>query len=133
SYYPVDPLLKALHYNAVMFVITGSSLEDNGNNFYLSDPELKQMIATGRWEMEAHTQNGHGYIPNDAQGDLGYFFSNKEWLTDQNRFETTDEYTTRIDADLAGAKDDLSKYLGVQAKGFAFPFGNFGQDFKDFP
>src|ERR1700722_8899402 len=76
SYYPVDPLLKALKYNAVIFVITHDSLNNNSSNVYLTENELKEMINSGRWEVEANTQNGSGYIPIDANGDEGYFFSN---------------------------------------------------------
>lgn len=133
SYYPVDPLLKALKYSAVIFVITHYSLNNNGSNIYLTENELKQMIDSGRWEVEANAQNGSGYIPIDANGDQGYFFGNKEWLSNQNRLETTQEYTTRIEADLAGAKEDIQNGLGVQATGFAFPLNNFGPDFINFP
>ena len=45
SYYPVDPILKALDYRAIMFVISGRSLGDEKevSPFYLSSSELKRM------------------------------------------------------------------------------------------
>jgi hypothetical protein len=45
SYYPTDPILRSLDYNAVVFVIT-EHLDEK--YFYLSESELKKMISTVR-------------------------------------------------------------------------------------
>ena len=141
SYYPVDPILRALDYNAVMFVITGQSFkaDSDKNTFHLSEDELKKMMASGRWEMASHTENGHGYLQVDAEGSqdqghlIGHFMSDKEWLVGQNRLETDAEYTARISADLAASKKDLENNLGIQVLGFAYPFGDYGNDTQNFP
>ena len=135
SFYPVDPILRVLNYNAVMFVITGRSFEaDNSKNtFHLSADELKKMLASGRWEMASHTQNGHGFLKIDVSGTQGHFLSDKLWLDDKNRLETDDEYTQRINTDLAGSKSDLEKNLGIKVLGFAYPFGDYGNDTQNFP
>jgi len=135
SFYPVDPILKALGYTAVMNVITGRSLAENNewNHFHLTEDELKKMIKSGRWEIESHTQNGHDFVKIDAGGKQGHFLSNKLWLKYEGRLETDEEYEKRIRDDLAGAKKDLEKKLGVKVFFFAYPFGDFGSASENFP
>lgn len=48
SYYPADPILKELHYSAVMFVIT-DTLDSKTNRFHLTKSELIKMKNSGRW------------------------------------------------------------------------------------
>jgi biofilm PGA synthesis lipoprotein PgaB len=135
SFYPVDPILRVLDYNAVMFVITGRSFgaDTNKNTFHLSEDELKKMLASGRWEMASHTQNGHGFLKIDANGNQGHFLSDKLWLDGKSRLETDEEYTQRIKIDLAGSKRDIENGLGIKVLGFAYPFGDYGNDEQDFP
>lgn len=132
SYYPVDPILKALDYNAVMFVITKYSMEDKSGNYYLSKKELKQMIKSGRWEIEAHTREGHNIYKISSDGEEGHFYSNKLWIDNENRFETTEEFTDRIREDFISTKDDIERELGFKVISFAFPFGDYGKGSVNF-
>lgn len=141
SYYPVDPILNVLDYNAVMFVITGRSIgsADSKSTFHLSEDELKKMLASGRWEMASHTQNGHGFVSIDSAGTqeqghlIGHFMSDKQWLPAQGRLETDQEYQQRISTDLTASKKDLENNLGIKVLGFAYPFGDYGDDTHNFP
>ncbi len=133
SYYPVDPILKALDYNAVIFVITKYSLEDKSNNYYLSKNELKRMSESGRWEIEAHTREGHNIYKIAQNGKQGHYYSNKLWLDNENRSETEEEFTNRIKSDFTIAKNDIEQGLDTKVISFAFPFGDFGQNTVNFP
>ncbi|OGI16902.1 MAG: hypothetical protein A2Z52_00860 [Candidatus Moranbacteria bacterium RBG_19FT_COMBO_42_6] len=135
SYYPVDPILRALDYMAVMNVITGRSLglDKEKTFFHLSQTELRKMIDSGRWEMDSHGRNDHDYIRVDSEGKDGHFLSNKLWLAEKNRLETEEEYKKRIYDDLLGSKNDLEKKLGVKVLAFAYPFNDFGQASENFP
>jgi peptidoglycan/xylan/chitin deacetylase (PgdA/CDA1 family) len=136
SFYPVDPILRTLNFNAVMFAITGRSIgEGNQNNvfFHLSEDELRKMKASGRWEINSHTQNGHDLEKIDANGDKGHFLTDKLWLDSSLRLETDEEYKNRIEKDLLGSKVDLEKNLGGSVLGFAYPFGDYGQGTQNFP
>ena len=126
SYYPADPILNALHYRATMFVITGASFAQN-SRFYLSQAELLRMKSSGRWDLQAHGRDGHFLYPID-EFTTGHFYTNKLWLSSQNRYETDQEFQQRVTADLQGAKDDMKNYLGIDSVGFAFPFGDLGED-----
>lgn len=136
SFYPVDPILRTLNFNAVMFTITGRSIgEGNQKNvfFHLSEDELRKMIASGRWEIDSHTQNGHDLEKIDVNGTNGHFLTDKLWLDSSSRLETDEEYKSRIEKDLLGSKVDLEKGLGISALAFAYPFGDYGQGTQNFP
>lgn len=132
SYYSVDPILKALDYNAVIFIITKYSLEDNSGNYYLSKKELQRMAKSGRWEIQAHTREGHNTYKISPNSKEGHFYSNKLWFDNENRLETEEEFKSRITADFIAAKNDIEQGLGVKVISFAFPFGDFGQDSENF-
>ena len=140
TYYPVDPVLKNLGFNAVMFVITGFSLPDQGKNpsFYLSQSELQTMKQSGRWELESHGKEDHRKYPilaslTAATTTSGDFLSNKFWLSGQNRYETDQEFTARITNDLTLSKQTLEQKFSIPILGYAFPFNDFGQDTINFP
>lgn len=100
TYYPADPILRALHYNAVIFAIEKFSELDK-NSYYLSKEELSNMEASGRWDIESHTRTHRNLetVPPD---------------------ELTDE--------ISGSKQGLEALFGKPIIAFAFPFGEFGQE-----
>ena len=134
SYYPVDPILKALDYNAAMFVISGRSLgeESKTNPFHLSEKELKRMTKGGRWEIQSHGKDDHDFYKISADGSEGHFLSNKLWREDEQRIETEEEFKERIYRDLASSKNELESAFGIKVSGFAYPFGDFGQSSINF-
>lgn len=135
SFYPVDPILRTLNFNAVMFTITGRSIGEGNQNdvfFHLSGGELKKMMASGRWEIDSHTQNGHDFEKINANGTRGHFLTDKLWLDSSSRLETEEEYRSRIERDLSESKIDIEKNLGTSVLGFAYPFGDYGQGTQNF-
>lgn len=135
SFYPSDPIFRALDFNAVMFVITGRSLglENEKSTFHLSRLELERMKESGRWEFGSHTKNGHELEKIDLNGTLGHFLSDKLWIDEENRLETNEEFVSRIEKDLAASKDDLKNGLGISAIAIAYPFGDYGHNTQNNP
>lgn len=133
SYYPADPILKALHYRAVMYAITAYSLQDINTKYYLSKEDLLEMARSGRWEIQPHTHAGHDLYKVSPDGKHGHFYSNKLWLSNLNRFETDREFSERTNNDFLEAKNLLEKTLGTEAISMAFPFGDFGRSDNNFP
>jgi len=129
SYYPVNPILKALNYNAVIFLITD---EVGSNGFYLSEKEMNQMIKSGHWEFQSHGKADHGFIPIGPSGETGHFLTNKSWLKEEKRFETDQEYLTRLENDSKGSEDYLLSKFNIKAESFAYPLGDFGQNETNF-
>lgn len=135
SYYPVDPILKALDYKAVMFVIAGRSIDDDKeiSPFHLSLTELKKMAKSGRWDLQSHGKDDHDFYKIDMEGSEGHFLSNKLWLEDKGRIENEEEFKTRIYYDLVSSKNILEKEFGVKVISFAYPFGDYGHSSVNFP
>ena len=134
SYYPVDPILKALDYNAITFIITKYSVADgSGSGYYLSENELKKMIKSGRWDIQSHSRDGHIPYVVDNAGTKGNFFSNKLWIQDVQKNETEGEFRRRIYNDFVNSKNDLENAFEKKVISFAYPFGDFGQNSINFP
>jgi len=140
TFYDVDPVLKDSGYTAVMYVITGFSLPDNGdkaiNDFYLNKAELSYMAKSGRWELESHGDQDHRTysVPTatstaEASSTIAnaHFLSSKFWMSEQNRVETDEEYKARVTNDLMHAKETLAQDFGRTVTTFAFPFSDIGE------
>jgi peptidoglycan/xylan/chitin deacetylase (PgdA/CDA1 family) len=125
SFYPVDPVLKALNYHAVMFLID-AEIQDR-DMYYLDQSEISEMLNTGRWEIQAHTLDSHKDIVINAEGDKGHALINKLWLGESNRLESDEEYRNRIYNDLFNSKKNLETKFSVPIKDLAYPFGDYGQ------
>lgn len=135
TFYPSDPVLKDLGFQAVMFAITKKSLSPTSNQstYYMSEYELLSMEKSPHWEVESHGRDSHDWYYVNDKGDTGHFFSNLLWLDSEGRNETAEEFRGRIAYDLLNSKRDLETSLGKEIKTFAFPFSDFGQDTVNFP
>ncbi|MFA4887556.1 MAG: polysaccharide deacetylase family protein, partial [Candidatus Nanoarchaeia archaeon] len=107
SYYGADPVLKALDYTAVMFLISKYSLGESDHPYYLSKSEVKKMLKTGRWEVQAHARDAHSLVQIDKAGAKANFFGNKMWLADEDRIETEEEYTARVSREFVNVRKDI--------------------------
>lgn len=131
AYYPADPILKALDYRGVMFIITDEALK-NESPYYLNKEELLKMKASGRWDIQVHTKNGHALQQIDLLN-RGHFYTNKLWLPDQRRMESNEEYYRRVKDDLTTAKADLEKKLGLPVYAIAMPYGDVAEGETNYP
>jgi peptidoglycan/xylan/chitin deacetylase (PgdA/CDA1 family) len=135
SLYQADPILRALGFRAVMFVISGRSLgsEAAGDNYYLGKAELQDMIRSERWEIQSHGDSDHDWMAISSAGETGHFMSNRLWIASENRNESQEEAKKRIIADLEESKRKLEEELGQPVFAFAYPFNDYGQGEKNFP
>lgn len=124
SYYNSDPILKELGFKAVMFTIP--LMEEMEYLGYVSWDELRTMVHSGHWDVQAHGYKYHDLIPIDEREGRGNFASNLMWLSDQNRLERIDEYEKRLTQDLIKQKELLETQVGNRIIAFAFPFGDRG-------
>lgn len=132
SYKIADPILDALNYKAVMFAIGRYPLLNERSSYYLTRNQLIEMSNNGRWDVEAHSYDGHNSYFTSPTEQNGHFFSHKIWLFGENRLETDQEFQTRIDQDLLKAKQDIGEALKKTIDSFAFPYGDYGQNSTNF-
>jgi peptidoglycan/xylan/chitin deacetylase (PgdA/CDA1 family) len=130
TFYPSDPALKDLGYEAVMFAITKKSLSptEEQSPYYLSPFELEAMEKSDRWEVESHGRDSHDWYYVNDKGAVGHFFSNLLWLEREGRLETEDEFRDRVIYDLSHSRSDLESALDKEVRFLAYPFGDYGQD-----
>jgi|GEM_PF-1676010 len=131
SYYHADPVLRVTNYTAVMFTISQQALKDK-SRYYLTRDEVKEMQASGRWEIEAHAKDAHNLIQIGPDGEMGHFLSNRKWFPAEERYETVGEFRERISTEFRDAKTELDEGFGVNTENFAFPFGDYGQNTHNF-
>lgn len=123
SFYPVDPILRELGYEASIFIIVDSSKTPE-STYYMTPEEIRWMLKTGRWSIGSHSYDGHRPYPVDQNGTTGIFFADRIWHTDAARLETNEEFTARVRKDLTDAKHELEETYGVPIRTLAFPLGN---------
>ena len=126
SYYPVDPILQALNFQAAIFVITSTISKDD--SFYLTESELREMAASGRWELGSHGDDIHKSVTVGLTGETGHALSNRIWMLESGRLESDTEYQQRITLDLLESKRELETRVGVPVRAFAYPYGDYGQN-----
>jgi tetratricopeptide (TPR) repeat protein len=121
-----DPVLKRLGLRATMFVPTVRIADESA--FNTDWKTLSRLYATGRWDFQAHGHLAHDPIPIDEEGHIAEFLVNREWLQDQRRQETYDEFEDRVASDYATCSELLTRHLpGQKVIGYAFPFSEMGQ------
>ena len=121
-----DPVLARLRMRATMFVPTVRIADES---VFSTDWEsLRRLAATGRWEFQAHGHLAHDPIQVDEQGGLGEFLTNRQWLADEHRMESHDEFVARVEGDYAACRRLLTENIPRQrVVGYAFPFSEMGQ------
>ncbi|HEY8448961.1 MAG TPA: polysaccharide deacetylase family protein [Bacillota bacterium] len=125
QYRNVDLVLERLGLRAVMFVPTRRVLDEHA--FFLSWRELRQMHASGRWDLGCHGRDAHDPIPT-GPATMGAFLANRMWLAERGRLETLAEFRRRIRADHGACRADLTAHVpGLVVRAYAFPFSDFGQ------
>jgi len=132
SYENTDDVLEALDFNAVMFVISGFSLEDD-KSYYLHRDDLTRMLATGRWDIQSHGHESHFRRKTSEDGTSAPMLANKLWLEGEGRQETDAEFAARVTDDLVTAKARLQELTGQDVFAFAVPFNDFGQLESNYP
>jgi poly-beta-1,6-N-acetyl-D-glucosamine N-deacetylase len=113
-----DPILERYGMHAVLFAITGRIAPHS--TYYLTTHELRDLRDSGRWDIEAHTDDGHRQVTSSPGGAQAPFLTNREWLQDEDRYETLAEYRARVGADLDRSLAKL-RDLGVHPSLFAYP------------
>lgn len=117
-----DPLLDQADMTATMFVI--SSAADTPSLFYAGWSALEDYHASGRWDLQAHTDALHDTIPVDPTDEV----QQRPLLVNRLDGESLADWRERITADLDASSDKLHEHTGSRPVAFAYPFGAYGGD-----
>jgi poly-beta-1,6-N-acetyl-D-glucosamine N-deacetylase len=121
-----DPVLARYGQHASAFIITG--FVGTHAPYYMTWEQITELHNSGRWDLEAHTHMGHVKIPTDSHGGQEPFLTAYQWLPEEGRNETMEEYRTRVFNDLAECKHQFALHGLPIPKFLAFPFSAHGGD-----
>ncbi len=122
-----DPVLAKYRMKATMFVPTARILD--GHPFFADWDMVRRYAKTGRWDLQGHGHHAHDLIPIEQAEQMGGFLVNRQWLEGQERLETRDEYTRRLEQDYQDTVSQLTSHVaGLRVVGYAFPFSEAGQE-----
>lgn len=125
SYLETREILRAARWKAVMFIRADViQSKDPGS---LRWPILRDMARSGAWEVGAESVEGFRRIPTGPEGETGNFFASPRWISGENRLETPDEFTARVQADHVQMLADFKAGMDAEPQAFAFPYGDYGQ------
>ncbi len=135
SYLESDPVIRAVNFNAVMYVAAGPILSgaNNESTYYISGSDLVNMVKSYRWEVESHALQNEGGMIDINQETKGNFLSNKKWLFKEYRFESDAEFSERIKNEIVQSKNLLDDRFNLNVSSFAYPFGDYGQQSINYP
>ncbi len=114
-----DPLLAAAEMKATMFVI--SSAASSPGVYYAGWDRLREAARSGRWDIEAHTDDSHREQKVEGGARLPV-------LTSLAPGETLADYRRRVAADLDRNRDAIRKRIGRRPVALAYPFGAYGAE-----
>jgi peptidoglycan/xylan/chitin deacetylase (PgdA/CDA1 family) len=122
SWTGADGILSELGYRAVMLVDVGRV--DEGDPEYLTWAELETVEASGRWQLQLHSGDGHRQIHyGPGPDDYGAFYAYKQ------DGEDFDAWRERTRSDIEWGQHTLADHLqGYRPLAFAPPYGNYGQE-----
>ena len=125
TYFDAAKLLRSMRWHATMGVVT-RPVRDWDDDVLLR-PYLKDMALDATWDLASESDNGTSFIPSDSHGGTQPFFSTRQWIDAEKRYETLAEFDARIEEDHARAMEEFTNHVGVAPQAFFFPNGNYGQ------
>lgn len=109
TYAAADPLLRAMGWRAVMFLV--SNRQERRDPAFIYWDRAQRMVDSGVWEIGAQGHLSHDPIPIDDRGAAGSFLADRKWLTYAGRVETGEEFTARVRRDYEESKEAIESHL----------------------
>lgn len=130
----VLPILRAYQWPAVLAPVgqwlrtpVDQPVDFGGYNapreYFLTVEQLREVAASGLVELAVHTDNMHyGQLAN-PQGNTQPTAASLRYLEDQQRYETVDEFRTRIRADVQQISALIRSVSGRDPRVWVWPYG----------
>lgn len=130
SYNRVFPLLKLYKYHAV-FAIPTSWINGNtkagyaayGDGNLMNWDQMREMQATGLVDFASHSDDMHKGILSNPQLNEKAAAIHPQYFPKLKRYESDDEYRTRVFNDLKRSKQVLDRELGQNTTAMIWPYG----------
>ncbi|MBU1694356.1 MAG: polysaccharide deacetylase family protein [Verrucomicrobia bacterium] len=125
AYFEARGPLQRAGWNAVVFLWTAPIVSEDPAS--LRWPYVRTMLLSGAWEAGAQGHESYSRIVADSAGTRRNFMAAPRWLADENRYESTAEFSGRLMADHEKALALIQQNLPGKPFAYAFPYGDFGQ------
>ncbi len=94
-------------------------------NKFLSQAEIKEMVASGLVEIGSHSYGLHHGIQGNPQGNMEPAVTTRQYIN--NGYEDEKSYKKRIKDDLAENNSFLKKYTGQKPRVMVWPYGHYNK------
>ncbi len=128
------PILKKYKIPSVIALVGSWLLKEQKVDFsghmiprseFLSQKEIKEMIASGLVEVASHSYASHKGIQGNPQGNLQPAIRTRQWLSEQHIYEDEKSYEKRIYNDLSENNAFLKHYTGQAPRVIVWPYGHY--------
>lgn len=133
------PILKKYHIPSLIALV-GSWLQSTDKvdfdghpidrSKFLTQREIKEMIASGQVEVGSHSYYLHRGILGDPQGNMEPATTTRQWFPDKGVYEDDKSYHERIYKDLKTNSDFLKEYTGQKPRVMVWPYGEYNMEAK---
>lgn len=134
------PILKKYHI-PTLIALVGSWLQATGKvdfdghqidrSKFLSQNEIKEMVASGLVEVGSHSYHLHRGILGNPQGNMEPATTTRQWFPDKAVYEDDKSYHERIYEDLKTNNDFLKEYTGQKPRVMVWPYGEYNMEAKN--
>lgn len=97
---------------------------------FLSQNEIKEMIASGLVEVGSHSYFLHRGVLGNSQGNMEPAATTRQWLPEKAAYEDDKNYQQRVYEDLKTNNDFLKKYVGQRPRVMVWPYGEYNTDVR---
>ena len=129
SFQGADAVLKRHDMRATMFAITANAVTAKPG--YLNWPQLREMAAGGRWDVQFHAHAGHVRIATGPRGQTGPYYANLLYRNGiRERFSA---FKRRVTSDIQlGLQLMENEIPSFEPVAFAVPFSDYGQQHTNY-
>jgi len=92
---------------------------------FLSQKEIKEMIASGLVEVGSHSYQSHEGLQGNPQGNMEPAITTRLWFKDTQKYEDEKSYQQRVYNDLLENNLFLEKYTGQKPRVMVWPYGHY--------
>ena len=96
-------------------------------NKFLSQKEIRDMVASGLVEIGSHSYDLHRGIQGNPQGNMEPAVTTHQYLADKHIYEDEKSYEKRVTDDLAENNRFLKNYTGQKPRVIAWPYGHYNK------
>lgn len=138
-YTHVYPILRAYRFPAVLGIVSNwvdlpasekvaYGPRDFSSDDFLTWQQLREMQASGLFEIASHSHDLHHGVISNPQGNSTPAAATRQFIDSMQRYESTSEYLQRIEHDLSASTKEITRQLGVRPRSIIWPYAAYNSE-----